>query len=214
MNKLFKISQWWRKHPKEKNSIKVIGVGCGGGNVVNHMHDLESNGFSLAVCDMDRTTLKRSKVPITLQLGIDGLGAGNNPNIGHLEAERKIKDIRTLLESNTGIVFVVTCLGGGCGTGAAPVIARESRKLGITTIGVATIPFGFEGKKKYEQALNGIRKFAKNSDALFLLNNQYIIRHHSDLSMAEAFANADKVMCEVIKKLADSISAPSKRSSK
>ena len=214
MNKLFKITQWWRKCPKEKNSIKVIGVGCGGGNVVNHMHDLESNGFSLAVCDMDRTTLKRSKVPITLQLGIDGLGAGNNPNMGHLEAERKIKDIRTLLESNTGIVFVVTCLGGGCGTGAAPVIARESRKLGITTIGVATIPFGFEGKKKYEQALNGIRKFAKNSDALFLLNNQYIIRHHSDLSMAEAFANADKVMCEVIKKLADSISAPSKRSSK
>ena len=211
MNKLFKILQWWRKHPKEKKGIKVIGVGCGGGNVVNHLHDFGSNGFTLAVCDMDMTTLKRSKAPMKFQLGIDGLGAGNNPNVGHLEAEKKIKDIRTLLESNTDIVFVVTCLGGGCGTGAAPVIACESRKLGIKTIGVATIPFDFEGKKKYEQALNGVRELAKNSDAIFLLNNQSIIRHHSDLSMAEAFANADKVMCEVIRELADSISVPLKR---
>ena len=202
--------QWWRKHPREKKGIKVIGVGCGGGNVVNHLHDFGSNEFSLAVCDMDRTTLKRSKVPITVQLGIDGLGAGNNPDMGYLEAEKKNKDIHTLLENDTDIVFVVTCLGGGCGTGAAPVIARESRKLGFTTIGVATIPFDFEGKKKYEQALNGVRELTRNSDALFLFNNQSIIKHHSDLSMAEAFADADKMMCEVIRKLADFISVPSK----
>lgn len=210
MNKLFKISKWWRKHPREKKGIKVIGVGCGGGNVVNHLYDFGNNEFSLAVCDMDRTTLKRSKVPITLQLGFDGLGAGNNPDVGYLEAEKKTKDIRTLLESNTDIVFVVTCLGGGCGTGTAPVIARESRKLGITTIGVATIPFDFEGKKKYEQALNGVRELTRNSDALFLFNNQSIIKHYSDLSMTEAFADADKMMCEVIRKLADFISVPSK----
>lgn len=210
MNKLFKILQWWRRYSKKKKSIRVIGVGCGGGNIVNHLHDFGSHEFSLAVCDMDETTLKHSKVPITLQLGIDGLGAGNNPDVGHLEAEKKTKDIRTLLESNTSIVFVVTCLGGGCGTGAAPVIARESRKLGITTIGVATIPFDFEGKKKYEQALNGVRELTRNSDALFLFNNQSIIKHYSDLSMTEAFSNADKMMCEIIRKLADFISIPSK----
>ena len=210
MNKSFKISQWRRKHSGEKKSIKVIGVGCGGGNVVNHLHDFGSNEFSLAVCGMDRTALKCSKVPTTLQLGIDGLGAGNNPEVGQLEAEKKAKDIRILLENNTDIVFIVTCLGGGCGTGAAPVIARESRALGITTIGVASIPFDFEGNKRYEQALNGVRELTKNSDALFLLNNQSIIRHHRGLPMAEVFANADKMMCEVIEKLADSISVSSK----
>lgn len=201
MNKLSKIFRQWRKPQKKHPTIKIIGVGCGGGNVINHIHDLGNDGISLAVCDLDETTLKQSKASITLQLGHDGLGAGNNPELGHIEAEKKIEDIRTLLKDKTEITFIVTCLGGGCGTGVAPVIARESKKLGLTTVSVATIPFEFEGNHKYNQALHGIREITKHSDALFLLNNQYIIKHHSDLSMMEAFANADKLMCGIIKSI-------------
>ena len=198
MNKLSKIFRQWRKPQKKHPTIKIIGVGCGGGNVINHIHDLGNDGISLAVCDLDETTLKQSKASITLQLGDDGLGAGNNPELGHIEAEKKIEDIRTLLKDKTEITFIVTCLGGGCGTGVAPVIARESKKLGLTTVSVATIPFKFEGNRKYTQALHGIREMTKHSDALFLLNNQYIIKHHSNLSIMEAFANADKLMGEII----------------
>lgn len=210
MNNLLKISQWWKKHSSKQPTIKVIGVGCGGGNIVNHMYDLGSNEISLVVCDMDRTTIEQSKVPIKLQLGHDGLGAGNNPKIGRKEAEKKIADIRTLLKNDTEMVFVVTCLGGGCGTGVTPSIARESKQLGITTIGVATIPFEFEGKHKYEQALDGIQELTKNCDAVFLLNNQYILKHHNNMSMMSAFANADKLMCEIIRNIIQFIKYPSK----
>lgn len=206
MNRFLKISQWWKRHSKEVPAIKVIGVGCGGGNIVNHMHDLESNKIALVACDMDKATIDRSKASIVLQLGSNGLGAGNKPKIGRMEAEEKTKDIHELLLKNSPkATFVVTCLGGGCGTGAAPVIARESMKLGITTIGVATIPFEFEGKHKHEQALNGILELTNNCDALFLLNNQYILKHYNSLSMTEAFANADKLICEIIKNMIHSI---------
>lgn len=155
---------------------------------------------------MDAEALKNAKASKKLLLGKVGYGTGNTPEIRCLEAERETESIRTLLGADTDLAFVVTCLGGGCGTGVAPVVARESKKSGITTIGVATIPFEFEGNNKKEQALDGVRELAKYSDALFILNNQYLSIHHKDLFVTEAFGLADKIMHDIIKKLVDSVS--------
>lgn len=205
MKKYLNISRWWKKCLKEKNTIKIFGVGCGGINVINHLSKFGKSGFALVACDMDKTKLLYSNASTKLQLGIGGLGAGNNPEKAQIEAEKKIEVIRSLLGNNTDIVFIVVCFGGGCGTGVAPVIARESRKLGIKTIGVATIPFEFEGKKKFRQAIDGVSELTKNSDAVFLLNNQYLIRHHRGLSISEALEKVDNLMFKMIKKLVNSL---------
>ena len=188
--------------------VKIIGVGCGGGNIVNHLSESKLNDVSLAVCDLDSSVIERTKASTALQLGADGLGTGSNPDIGRAEAERKIADIRALLSDKPQLAFVVSCFGGGCGTGAAPVIARESKSMGITTIGIATLPFEFEGKLKYECALDGIREMAKNTDAMFLLNNQYVFRQHWELPMNEAFTTAEELIGNVIKSIVSFAEAP------
>lgn len=185
------------------NKFNVIGVGCGGANIVNHMYAKESKDVSMAVCDMDASVIKNSKVVNKLQLGNDGLGAGNKLSVAQREAEKKIRAIRSLLDEKSKVIFIVTCLGGGCGTGAAPIIARESRNSGTITIGVATIPFEFEGNAKFMQALDGVHDLIRNTDAVFLLGNQYIIRHHPELPMNMAFAKADELMSSVIKSIID-----------
>ncbi len=189
-------------------SIRIIGVGCGGGNIVKHLSESELNDVSLAVCDLDGSVVEHTKANVALQLGTDGLGTGSNPTLGRAEAEKKVADIRALLSDKPQMAFVVSCFGGGCGTGVAPVIARESKSMGITTIGIATLPFEFEGNARKECALDGIREMAKNTDAMFLLNNQYVFRQHWELPMNEAFTKADELIGNVIKSIVSFTATP------
>lgn len=182
-----------------QSNIKIIGIGCGGNNVVNSFYANGINDVSLLACDSDASVLERSKADVKLQLGNDGLGTGGNPSVGKKNAEEKVADIRALLGDGTDVAFVVSCLGGGCGTGVAPVVAREARQMGITTICVATLPFEFEGTQRFEQSLDGVREMSKNADGIYLFNNQYIFCQHHDSTINESFAQADEMMCNVIR---------------
>lgn len=182
-----------------QSNIKIIGIGCGGNNIVNSLYASGMNDVSMVACDSDASVLERSKADVKLPLANDGLGTGGNPNVGRETAEEKTADIRALLGDRTDVAFVVSCLGGGCGTGAAPVVAREARLMGITTICVATLPFEFEGTQRFGQSLDGVREMAKNADGVFLLNNQYIFRQHWDSPINEAFAQTDGMLCNVIR---------------
>ena len=198
------------KSSHRQSNIKIIGVGCGGNNVVNSLYANGINDGSLVACDCDASVLERSKADVKLQLGNDGLGTGGNPNVGNKNAEEKVADIRALLGDGTNVAFVVSCLGGGCGTGVAPVVAREARQMGITTICVATLPFEFEGTQRFGQSLDGVREMAKNADGVFLLNNQYIFRQHPNSPINEAFAQADEMMCNFIRSTTESITKQKK----
>lgn len=187
------------KSSHRQSNIKIIGIGCGGNNIVNSLFASGMNDVSLVACDCDASVLERSKADVKLQLGNDGLGTGGNPNVGKKNAEEKSADIRALLGDETDVAFVVSCLGGGCRTGVAPVVAREARQMGITTICVATLPFEFEGTQRFEQSLYGVHEMAKNADGIYLLNNQYIFRQHWDSPINEAFAQTDGMLCNVIR---------------
>lgn len=193
-----------------QSNIKIIGIGCGGNNVINNLYASGMNDVSLVACDSDASVLERSKADVKLQLGNDGLGTGGNPNVGKKTAEEKVANIRTLLGDGTDVAFVVSCLGGGCGTGVAPVVAREARQMGITTICVATLPFEFEGTQRFGQSLEGVREMAKNADGIYLFNNQYIFRQHPDSPINEAFAQADEMMCNFIRNTIESITKQKK----
>ena len=153
---------------EEKSIIKVIGVGGGGGNAVNHMYREGIHDVSFVLCNTDAQALNDSPVPVHLQLGSEGLGAGNRPEKAREAAEESIEDVRHMLDDGTKMTFITAGMGGGTGTGAAPVIARESKAMDILTVGIVTIPFKFEGSKKITQALDGVEEMAKNVDALFL----------------------------------------------
>jgi len=193
-----------------QSNIKIIGIGCGGNNVVNSLYANGINDVSLVACDCDASVLERSKAEVKLQFGTDGLGTGGNPNVGKKNAEEKVADIMALLGDGTDVAFVVSCLGGGCGTGAAPIVAREARLVGITTICVATLPFEFEGTQRFGQSLDGVREMAKNADGIYLFNNQYIFRQHPDSTINEAFAQADEMMCNFIRSTTESITKQKK----
>ena len=195
-------------------TVKVIGVGCGGNNIVNHISQSNLEGFSFVACDMDANVLEKSAAATTLQLGTDGLGSGNSPKKAIITAEENTDAIKKLFDDNPSMAFVVTCLGGGCGTGAAPVIACESKKMGITTIALATLPFELEGERRFSQAMEGIRNMARDTDALFLLNNQYIKKQYSDLPMNQAFEKADDLLVEVAKILIHSMMEPQQATKK
>ena len=188
-----------------KPTIKVIGVGCGGNNIVNHISQSNCDSMSFVACDMDAKVLEKSAAATTLQLGTDCLGSGNKPEKANFAAEENIDAIRKLFDDKPSLTFVVTCLGGGCGSGAAPVIARESKKMGITTIALATLPFELEGERRFSQAMEGIQNMARNTDALFLLNNQHIKNQYSDLPINQAFEKADDLLAEVAKSLIHSM---------
>ena len=173
MRKLFSKPHERQKGSFDASEIEIIGVGCGGTNIVNYMQTHGFKDFPLAVCDMDASVIEHSKVREKLLFGMDGLGAGNNPELGKSEAEKKMIDIRSIIKEHTKVSFVVVCLGGGCGTGASPVVAREIKKRGVKTIGVATLPFEFEGRLKFNQAMDGLIELATYTDAIFVLNNQY-----------------------------------------
>ena len=159
--------------PEEKHSIiKVIGVGGGGGNAVNHMYKEGIHDVTFVVCNTDNQALNDSPVPVKLQLGREGLGAGNRPEKARAAAEESLQDIHNMLNDGTRMAFITAGMGGGTGTGAAPVIARVSKEMDILTVGIVTIPFRFEGNKKIDQALDGVEEMSKHVDALLVINNE------------------------------------------
>ena len=190
--------------------IKVVGVGGGGCNAVNNMYKEGVEGVTYAVCNTDSQSLSRSPVPYKIQLGA-GLGAGGNPDKGREEAETNINDIVQMLSDGTKMVFVTAGMGGGTGTGAAPVVAGEARNMGILTVGVVTIPFYFEKKRKIIKALKGVEELRKNVDALLIVNNERLcdVYADADISMKEAFLRADNILMDAVKGISELITLPS-----
>ncbi len=188
--------------------IKVIGVGGGGSNAVNHMFHEGIHDVSFALCNTDNQALSKSPVPIKVQLGREttgGLGAGNKPEVARLAAEESLDLIQDLLGDGTRMVFITAGMGGGTGTGAAPVIARVAKDMGILTIGIVTIPFQFEGSRKIVQALKGVEEIANNVDALLVINNERLRDIYSDLTIMNAFAKADDTLATAAKSIAEII---------
>ena len=196
--------------PQEESSIiKVIGVGGGGSNAVNHMFRLGIKGVDFIVCNTDKQALGKSPVPHKIQLGNSltrGLGAGAKPEVGRDSALESIEEIKELLKDNTEMVFITAGLGGGTGTGAAPVIASIAKELGILTVGIVTIPFSFEGKKRREQAEKGLEEMKKYVDTLIVIGNDKLRDIYGSLKMTEAFAHADNVLTSAAKSIAEIIS--------
>lgn len=196
--------------PQEESSIiKVIGVGGGGSNAVNHMFRLGIKGVDFIICNTDKQALGKSPVPHKIQLGNSltrGLGAGAKPEVGRDSALESIDEIKNLLKDNTEMVFITAGLGGGTGTGAAPVIASIAKELGILTVGIVTIPFSFEGKKRREQAEKGLEEMKKYVDTLIVIGNDKLRDIYGSLKMTEAFAHADNVLTSAAKSIAEIIS--------
>ena len=192
--------------PAEKHSIiKVIGVGGGGGNAVNHMYKEGIHDVTFVVCNTDNQALNDSPVPVKLQLGSEGLGAGNRPEKARAAAEESLMDIRNMLNDGTRMAFITAGMGGGTGTGAAPVIARVSKEMDILTVGIVTIPFRFEGNKKIDQALDGVEEMSKHVDALLVINNERLRAIYPELSFLDAFGKADDTLSVAAKSIAEII---------
>ena len=190
---------------KENSIIKVIGVGGGGGNAVNHMYREGIHDVSFVLCNTDNQALNDSPVPVHLQLGKEGLGAGNKPAKARQAAEETLEEIKHMLNDGTKMAFITAGMGGGTGTGAAPVIARVSKELGILTVGIVTIPFRFEGPKKIDQALDGVEEMSKHVDALLVINNERLRQIYPDLAVLDAFGNADDTLSVAAKSIAEII---------
>lgn len=190
---------------KEHSIIKVIGVGGGGGNAVNHMYREGIHDVSFVLCNTDAQALNDSPVPVHLQLGKEGLGAGNRPARARQAAMESIDDIRRMLDDGTKMAFITAGMGGGTGTGAAPVIAQVSKEMGILTVGIVTIPFKFEGPKKIDQALDGVEEMAKHVDALLVINNERLREIYPELTLIDAFGKADDTLSVAAKSIAEII---------
>ena len=190
---------------KENSIIKVIGVGGGGGNAVNHMYREGIHDVSFVLCNTDAQALNDSPVPVHLQLGAEGLGAGNKPEKARAAAEESLDDIKNMLSDGTRMAFITAGMGGGTGTGAAPVIARASKQMGILTVGIVTIPFRFEGDRKIDQALDGVEEMAKHVDALLVINNERLREIYPELSVLDAFGKADDTLSVAAKSIAEII---------
>ncbi|MBQ7179976.1 MAG: cell division protein FtsZ [Bacteroidaceae bacterium] len=185
--------------------IKVIGVGGGGGNAVNHMYREGIHDVTYVLCNTDKKALGDSPVPNHLQLGKDGLGAGNRPEKARLAAQESIDDIKAMLDDGTRMVFITAGMGGGTGTGAAPIIAQCAKDAGILTVGIVTIPFKFEGNKKIYQALDGVEEISKHVDALLVINNERLREIYPELTVINAFAKADDTLSVAAKSIAEII---------
>ena len=192
----------------QSNVIKVIGVGGGGSNAINYMHSKGIKGVDFVVCNTDSQALENSKVENKIQLGIsltEGLGAGANPEIGEKAAVESFDDLKKMLETNTKMVFVTAGMGGGTGTGAAPVISKLAKEMDILTVGIVTMPFQFEGKIREEQAKQGIEKLRNEVDALIVINNNKLRDIYGNLGFKEGFAKADEVLATASKGIAEVI---------
>ena len=195
--------------PKNKSNVmKVMGVGGGGSNAVNHMFQQGITGVDFVVCNTDSQALDKSPVPNKIQLGVnltEGLGAGANPEIGKLAAVETHEELRDLLETQTKMLFITAGMGGGTGTGAAPIIAEFAKELGILTVGIVTIPFDFEGKTRQLQAQKGLKKLKKTVDSLIIINNNKLRQVYGNLGFKEGFSKADEVLATAAKGIAQVI---------
>lgn len=189
--------------------IKVVGVGGGGGNAVTHMYKTGIKDVDFVLCNTDRQAMQNSEIPTKVQIG-HGLGAGGNPEEGRRIAEDNIQQIETLFSSNTRMVFITAGMGGGTGTGAAPVVARVAREKGILTIGIVTIPFLFERRNKILKAWDGVAEMRKNVDALLIINNERLREIYPDLNFVNAFEKADETLTNAAKSVAEMITVEGK----
>src|ERR1700730_5409421 len=197
--------------PKEKSSIiKVIVVGGGGSNAVNYMFSQQIDGVNFIICNTDAQAIAQSHIPNKIQLGphlTQGLGAGANPEIGRQATEESLEEIRKILEVNTKMAFITVGMGGGTGTGGAPIIAKICKDLGILTVGIVTLPFSYEGKKRQTQAEEGIKTMKQYVDTLLVISNDKLRHQFGNLKMREAFAKADNVLATAAKCITDVINS-------
>ncbi|CAN5283976.1 hypothetical protein BH09BAC1_BH09BAC1_13460 [soil metagenome] len=198
--------------PKEQSSIiKVIGIGGGGSNAVNYMFNQGIRGVNFVIGNTDEQALELSPIPNKIQLGpacTRGLGAGSNPDIGRLATEESLEELRTLLEKNTRMVFITAGMGGGTGTGGAPVVAELARSMGILTVGIVTSPFFFEGRRKIKQAEAGIEEMRNAVDSLIVISNDNIREIYGNLTRSEAFAHADDILAIAARSISEIITVP------
>ena len=192
----------------QSNVIKVIGVGGGGSNAINHMFQQGIKGVDFVICNTDAQALENSPVPNKIQLGVretEGLGAGADPEVGRKAAEESFDDIKGLLHTNTKMVFITAGMGGGTGTGAAPIIAKQAKDMGILTVGIVTIPFQFEGKTRCEQAQHGVENLRKHVDSLIVINNNKLREVYGNLGFKAGFSKADEVLATASRGIAEVI---------
>lgn len=198
--------------PKEKDTIiKVIGVGGGGSNAVTHMHDHGIIGVNFAICNTDAQALAQSVVPTQIKLGpglTDGRGAGSKPEIGRGATLESLDEIKQVLSGNTKMVFITAGMGGGTGTGGAPIVAKAAKELGLLTVGIVTTPFFFEGRKRIMQAQKGIEELKANVDTIIVISNDKLRELHGNLTLSEAFTKADDVLATAAKGIAEIITVP------
>lgn len=197
--------------PKQKSSIiKVLGVGGGGSNAVNFMFDQNIEGVDFIICNTDAKAIEQSRIPNKIQLGphlTQGLGAGANPEVGKLATEESLEEIKRILEVNTKMAFITVGMGGGTGTGGAPIIAQICKDLGILTVGIVTTPFGFEGPRRLQQAQEGIEQLKPHVDTLLVISNDKLRMQYGNLKMKEAFGKADNVLATAAKCITDIINS-------
>ena len=192
----------------QSNVIKVIGVGGGGSNAINHMFQAGINGVDFVICNTDAQALDNSPVPNKIQLGVsltEGLGAGANPEVGEQAAMESMEDIKSMLDSTTKMIFITAGMGGGTGTGAAPVIAKFAKEMDVLTVGIVTMPFQFEGKMRCDQAQKGIEKLRKNVDSLIVINNNKLREVYGNLGFKAGFSKADEVLATAARGIAEVI---------
>ena len=195
----------------EKPIIKVIGVGGGGSNAVTHMFRQGIVGVDFAICNTDSQAMMLSPIPTKIQLGptlTEGRGAGSKPNIGKLACEESIEEVTDYLTNNCKMLFITAGMGGGTGTGAAPIIAKAAQEMDVLTVGIVTIPFTFEGRRRTKQALEGLEEFKKYVDTLIVISNDKLRQIHGNLSLSQAFAQADNILSTAAKGIAEIITVP------
>ena len=190
---------------QEQPIIKVIGVGGCGGNAVNYMYNMGVKNVNFVVCNTDKQDLRKSPVPTKIQLGEKGLGAGCKPEVGLQEAQKSIEEINAILDDHTEMVFITAGMGGGTGTGAAPLIAKTAKEKGILTVAIVTIPALFEGDEKVNQALMGVEEMKKNVDAILIINSQKILDMYGDMFLDDAYAKGDEILATAAKGIAEII---------
>ncbi|MDO4225716.1 MAG: cell division protein FtsZ, partial [Bergeyella zoohelcum] len=195
----------------ESSIIKVIGVGGAGNNALKYMYEKGIYGVDFVICNTDAQALDNNPVEHKIQLGVsttEGLGAGADPEVGEKSAIESMEDIKSAFGQNTKMVFITAGMGGGTGTGAAPVVAKVAKEMGILTVAIVTVPFTFEGKRRLDQAENGLAKLRENVDSLIVINNDKLRQQYGNLSFSQAFAKADEVLTNAAKGMAEVITAP------
>lgn len=196
---------------QETPIIKVLGVGGGGSNAVNHMFKQGIHGVDFGICNTDKQAMELSPVPVKIQLGptlTDGRGAGSKPNIGKLAAEESIDEVKTYLSNSCKMLFITAGMGGGTGTGAAPIIAKAAQEMGVLTVGIVTLPFTFEGNKRVSHGFEGLSELKKHVDTIIVISNDKLKAIHGNLTISQAFAQADNILTTAAKGIAEIITVP------